>query len=201
MSRRTKLIILAIFLVLLAIPAAYVICTWHPENPLRFHPVEQVEIEPLGVAKDRVFAVSVENTSHAPVRLVLAFPSWRSRIHEGREDLGVIRPSYQEHDFRSDKEYLLIPPRTSRRCTVRVQLEDVTSFPSTETGMQTSYYWYSDTRGHLVDACDWLREHAPRALHSVIPTFYLHGDETQLQSFLPEAIFGADRTPMEPLRP
>lgn len=43
MRRRTKLIIIAFFLVLLAIPAAYVVLTWHVADPLRFRYVGHTE--------------------------------------------------------------------------------------------------------------------------------------------------------------
>ncbi|MEZ0275526.1 MAG: hypothetical protein ACAH88_11535 [Roseimicrobium sp.] len=41
MSRRTKLIITALFLVLLGIPTVYVVLSWRPRDPIQFRFVEQ----------------------------------------------------------------------------------------------------------------------------------------------------------------
>ncbi|MEZ0275646.1 MAG: hypothetical protein ACAH88_12140 [Roseimicrobium sp.] len=186
MSRRTKLIITALFLVLLGIPAAYVAITWHPANPLRFHLVEQKEIERMGVAGDGIFVITVMNTSNVPIRLGLAHLSWRRRSQTEGQDRGDIFPDFQERDHENDgHDYLFLPPQSSRICTVNVRYDDVTGPPSHETGVQATYHWCSSTKGRVLDSCDWLREHTPVILHPVIPKFHLDGDDTQIDPMLP----------------
>jgi hypothetical protein len=68
MSRRTKIILTALFLVLLGIPAAYIVLTWRLENPLRFRVVgECLEHMPPYEGQLRVLTVEIENTSAATV--------------------------------------------------------------------------------------------------------------------------------------
>jgi hypothetical protein len=62
MSRRTKLIITALFLVLLAIPVWHVASNWNPPNPLRFRLVSR---EKDGNHSERVVIEAI-NTSTAP---------------------------------------------------------------------------------------------------------------------------------------
>ncbi|RBP36986.1 hypothetical protein DES53_115127 [Roseimicrobium gellanilyticum] len=74
MSRRTKLIIAASLLVLLAIPVTYVVLAWRLEDPLRFHVVgERMEYMPAYAEELRVLAVEVENTSAVTVGIRRAY--------------------------------------------------------------------------------------------------------------------------------
>jgi hypothetical protein len=70
MSRRTKLLITALFLVLMSIPVIHLTRTWQPENPLRFHVVgERIGEVPPYREKIRVLTLEIENTSAASVVL------------------------------------------------------------------------------------------------------------------------------------
>ncbi|QIF01963.1 hypothetical protein [Roseimicrobium sp. ORNL1] len=66
MSRRTKLILVGIFLVLLAIPAWHVGSNWNPANPIRFRLVSRETLQEIdGRLMERV-EVEVLNTSTSP---------------------------------------------------------------------------------------------------------------------------------------
>jgi hypothetical protein len=61
MSRRTKLLVTAVFLVLLAVPAVYLVLSWAPPSPLRFRVLsERVEHSGKPV---KILEIEVLNTS------------------------------------------------------------------------------------------------------------------------------------------
>ncbi|QIF01960.1 hypothetical protein [Roseimicrobium sp. ORNL1] len=68
MSRRTKLVLLGIFLVLLAIPAVYFVLNWQPEKPLRFRLVSGADAG-TGLPEGNRLVFEIENTSAVPVYL------------------------------------------------------------------------------------------------------------------------------------
>ncbi|RBP36933.1 hypothetical protein DES53_11574 [Roseimicrobium gellanilyticum] len=73
MSRRTKLIILGIFLVLLSIPGIYLFLTWEVEKPLRFRLVGKELESIIGTAESGDFVrIEVINTTATGVEMTAA---------------------------------------------------------------------------------------------------------------------------------
>jgi hypothetical protein len=101
MSRRTKLLILAIFLVLMAIPAVHFYFHWRPENPLRFQLVKAGSSSPLNPHDQRV-PVIVRNSSATPIHLQFAFITTNKS-----EQVGVIEPRVW---FGSNTNNEVVPP-------------------------------------------------------------------------------------------
>jgi hypothetical protein len=69
MSRRTKLIIVALFLVLLGIPVWHVGRNWNPPSPLRFRLVSQQSMQDESGFQWEELEIEVLNTSTAPRRI------------------------------------------------------------------------------------------------------------------------------------
>jgi hypothetical protein len=70
MSRRTKLTITTLFLVLLGIPVVYLAFTWSPVEPLRFR---LLSLHPLPADTSReLLEIEVTNTSAVPIHLFMA---------------------------------------------------------------------------------------------------------------------------------
>ncbi|QIF01950.1 hypothetical protein [Roseimicrobium sp. ORNL1] len=86
MSRRTKLIITTLFLVLLAIPAVHFYFHWRPENPLRFQIGNAGAGFPLNPHDLRV-PVIVRNSSATPIHLQFAIIATKKK-----EQVGAILP-------------------------------------------------------------------------------------------------------------
>ena len=83
MSRRTKLILLGIFLLLLAIPIWHVGSNWAPANPLRFRLISRERLPALEWEKKEEegyhmegLEIEVRNTSTSPRSLEIAQVQW-----------------------------------------------------------------------------------------------------------------------------
>ncbi|QIF01988.1 hypothetical protein [Roseimicrobium sp. ORNL1] len=78
MSRRTKLLITALFLVLLGILAVYLFQSWKPENPLRFQVVSVTSPTPATGRQYHPYLLefTVTNTSRVPMTLHFARPAF-----------------------------------------------------------------------------------------------------------------------------
>jgi hypothetical protein len=114
MSRRTKLLITALFLVLLAIPAAYVAVTWRTPNPLRFHIVAYHEpSSPEAWPEYGKLDLMVENTSNLPVHFFIPAFGRRDFSPGATELRGIISPVTMTTS-------LLVPPRSTMAFSCRV---------------------------------------------------------------------------------
>ena len=73
MSRRTKLIIFAVFLVLLAVPAAHVARIWSVHEPLRFRLVSQsgpvMVTTPSGDEEELRYEIEATNVTDVPIEI------------------------------------------------------------------------------------------------------------------------------------
>ncbi|RBP36943.1 hypothetical protein DES53_11584 [Roseimicrobium gellanilyticum] len=99
MSRRTKLLILGVFLVLLSIPVIHLARTWEVEYPLRFRLVEERARPPGDL--EREFIVEVRNRSATRVVLSTAGLNW---LNTGAHVDGA---TYASFPFLRDR---VIPP-------------------------------------------------------------------------------------------
>jgi hypothetical protein len=165
MSRRTKLIITAIFLVLLGIPVVYTVLTWSIEPPLSFRcvaalPEEMLQWNSGGPPEPSTpFIIEVRNPSPYPVGFYTMAP--RHHAPGGRlpggyylniscrmwelQDKPLPGVSTVHGDF--------IPPNGVKRFKVLVRARDAALF---EMGtVDIGYYWASRVRKMAVDVKEW----------------------------------------------
>jgi hypothetical protein len=208
MSRRTKLIILALFLVLLAIPAACVALTWSPDDTLRFridHLVPPSTEHPDAYRKLRV---SIENTSSAPVHFygaamtdesaydVLPKPRY-SKVVVARdlmcgavstqllkEDVPfesahrIILPAFLILDT-SVGEPLIIPAHSTVHVPAILPAYLVDSAPPCDIFVHA--VCETQTRVTARNISGWLREHSPTRARNLFPQLPHRQDTTVLQ--------------------
>jgi hypothetical protein len=142
-SRRAKLLITALFLVLLGIPLVYVISHWHPEDPLRFRLVgSRVEQpDPFG-PKFRVLTIEVENTSGITILANGGYIFDEGQPAEERKDLGGDDVLYDLQGRHYG--YVSYPPyRTIRRETRLDPGSLIDEFPP---HLGAVYYWSTPLR-------------------------------------------------------
>lgn len=153
MSRRTKYIIAALFLVLLTIPVVYLVLTWSPANPLRFR------VEPStypDTAGD--FQVVIENTSSVTVEVQHFWASFHDDLPPGA-------------------------PRVSRRsgCWVEQSIAPGASLRTSwivpPLALQThkgahwvEYHWRSHAQYTTQRIIDWLTNPLPAYLRHRVPS-------------------------------
>jgi hypothetical protein len=148
MSRRTKLIILAIFLALLAMPIWHVASNWNPPNPLRFRLLSKQSLPVKDGRKEVRLEVEVLNTTTAPRYLYHAY------VKQVEEPLDPFMPSMLL------EPRLLIPAggilrvRAESWCLTE---EDITPGPSNVCYLQNStarerlVSWYGSMIQHFPD--------------------------------------------------
>jgi hypothetical protein len=134
MSRRTKLILLATFLVLLCIPATYLSFTWRPENPLRVRLISQEMPAKQDPFSYSAMEIEVENTSSVPIQL--SDSEFRARWKPGAND-GSLRPvSLQSILLRPPDDMLhwplTLPARSSQRFSIGINDYDKLDMHSAE---------------------------------------------------------------------
>jgi hypothetical protein len=174
MSRRTKLLITALFIVLLGIPLAYVALTWSPENPLRFSIVTQA-LPPAGDERprERVLVVEVRNTSSVPVYLsdakLVAFDASRGRRHVLVElEKFLLGPESMSNYDPFAPRLAPIPPRSVRQTTVHMPTATADQFPHTNPTVE--YVYLSKTKHRAFDLAEWLQVRVPLRFSGHVPT-------------------------------
>lgn len=164
MSHRTKLLIATLFLVLLAIPAAYVILTWTTSDPLRFQIIAYHEpSSPQAWPAHGKLELRVENTSHLPVHLDLS--SLRREGHHPRAAAQLYEVSSP-----TSGDTLVIPPRSSASCAYKVLPKIGSSSPWDNVAV--SYSWRSGTKVRYDEICHWLYDYTPPRLQK--PEVFIH---------------------------
>jgi hypothetical protein len=170
MSRRTKLLITALFLVLLMVPTVYVWAYWHPANPLRFQ-IGKAEPEypddPLSFLKARVL---VTNTSGTPIHLQSAV------LDDGNQELGSVEPQM----WPRSKDYNeVIPAHGTLELTSSLywSASQESSIPS----LQVYYYWDSSLKYRATRWCYHLRNRSPEFLQRRFPYINSYEDTIPLE--------------------
>jgi hypothetical protein len=167
MSRRTKLITTALFLVLLAIPAAYVAFTWSPENPLRIRITSAggnapLTIQPLGYY---VLPVEVKNTSSTPVNLVSLSPSLVLPFGTPLGDSAVELPFLLSELRRSG---IVIPPHSTVPASLRILGKDLAQAERTGC-LWARYVWISGTKAEAIKFTEWISFIPPVSWYDPVP--------------------------------
>ncbi|QIF01980.1 hypothetical protein [Roseimicrobium sp. ORNL1] len=146
MPRHTKLLIALTLLVLLAIPAIYVACTWSTENPLRFEAVRlEKDPSPVGSTKHDLLHLTVRNVSKLPVHLSFA-SLHQKNPHDAAADavqIGALMPDLQDRPEKGPRP-LLLPPGGSMQCIAYISVDGVGA-PEALRDIDVGYYWRSDT--------------------------------------------------------
>jgi hypothetical protein len=179
MSRRAKLIIVAIFLALLSVPAVYLGLTWHPQNPLRFITTPG-EHAPVALGSEVMVPLTIENTSRAPIHLLVA--SFFDTSHTGKFDdsLGVITPELQINSgINTSPEYILIPASGQFAC---IAMLDHASYARLRSGSaQIEYLWASRIKYQAIEALDHLRTSLSPAWYHFVPAPTIGQDRASVQ--------------------
>ncbi|QIF01954.1 hypothetical protein [Roseimicrobium sp. ORNL1] len=181
MSRRTKLIILALFLVLLAIPAAYVALTWHPQNPLHFHLERIHQASELDHKGGRRLRIRVENSSHAEIHLFKVLMEEQGNSPDWVDHSGFINAeSQREQGIQVQEHAIIIPPRSTIHLTGYLRPELLSS--AQQGRIAAHYYWNSQIIRKSERGMRWFNQHSPRMLRNLIflPEYLV--DEAPLES-------------------
>jgi hypothetical protein len=169
MSRRTKLIILAVFLVLLAIPTIYIALTWHPAFPLRFV-VESIDPEPMKGSSYRHLHVRVENTGPVPVHFYGGFMyAIYGPVSNPENPSGGLSP--QEDiagaPWANMDEGLIMPAYGNLHIRGAIRADLVNLPEGGEFLVQCT--WQTATHARVGRALAWAREHSPWWIGDSIP--------------------------------
>lgn len=146
MPRRATLLIAVTLLVLLAIPAVYVACTWSTENPLRFEAVRlEKDREPVGSSKFNLLHLTVRNVSKLPVHLSFASLKQKNPDDAAADavQIGALMPDLQDRPGKGLRP-LLLPPGGSMQCIAYIS-DDGRESPHALRDIDVDYYWRSDT--------------------------------------------------------
>jgi hypothetical protein len=183
MSRRTKLLITALFLVLLAIPVWHLVHTWHPANPLRFRQVgERLEKHPFGNGHDHWIQMEVRNTSDATVKFLVG--TFReSETPESSVDVIVASAAGRVLD-----DAVSIPPGGA----VEVNFQGRSTL-STRTTMNlhagkwqprqgsVNYGWVSGPQAQYLRAANWMHQKVPVSWTPHMPAPSLFVDTIEVE--------------------
>lgn len=168
MSRRAKLLITALFLMLLmllAIPVVYTVLTWRPENPLRFHVVgERIEQVPPYEEKIRVLTLEVENT--APTSIVLGYGYVElAGVRNKPRILGMLGGLLEaKHAFDLP---MTIGPRQTVPC--ELMFDEGVPHDTLLEDVMVDYSWRSASLKRVQNFSLWLHEHLPESIHRHVP--------------------------------
>ena len=163
MSRRTKLLIAASFLVLLGIPVVYLVLTWSPVNPLEARLISSPGPASASDSGDGIatpFIIEVKNTSPVPIHAFDSCVHLRTVPEYLILNVAVYRP---DHDFASgDMQCLPIPPGEVRVCEAYYTDDHSPRLPITDAVVE--FTWTTETRIRVYDAADWLKRLVPSLL-------------------------------------
>ncbi|QIF01987.1 hypothetical protein [Roseimicrobium sp. ORNL1] len=177
MSRRTKLLITTLFLVLLAMPMAYVVLAWHPQNPLRFRQLDEKATyyafpSPGGLVEKEYHSrmmMEVRNTSAATVLFISGH--FIGDSSEGKEAFRAQWFAPPGHI-----EAHPIPPGGA----IQVEFHSATVLATADLNLLQAgklrlrdgvmrYQWGSHVQASTSGACIWLRERLPESLADHLP--------------------------------
>ena len=176
MSRRTKLLITTIFLVLLAIPAVYLVLTWSPERPLRFRLVDLPPPLPIQDSALQYLDCEVENTSAVPIFLYVTLVE--SRFGPPSDLIGRLLPS--DPYGRGDTGPTEIPARS----TVRFQsaVPHQLGIPASwRDRVHIRHTWQSRSEHQASRVIRWVRTRLPEFMGRHVPDIRYHEDFTPLE--------------------
>lgn len=172
MSRRTKLWIAAVFVLLMSGPIIYLSLAWSPENPLRFRVVD-----PQAASQDAVF--EVENTT--------SFPMVLRGAELGRQDLrtmnlGDVRTRTQDPSL-LNADGTSIELKGGQRIRVVANMSEAWHRDATEHGAKVEYYWCSAAEYWVTMRLEKVSIFVPERIWGFIPQPKLSRDTIPLEPF------------------
>jgi len=184
MSRRTKLIILAIFFVLLAIPAVYLAFHWHPRSPLRFRVVETALPPMAYYHTDTQVTVAVENVTSVPIYLrymTLPSPAWAP--HMRKVSGAVVSREQRAHKAGPQENYLLVPAHSTIHTAAFILNERVEDARAGK--LVAEYKWMSLGKFLIHSVSQWMVRRVPKSMSRFLPEPALGVDATSLEAVGP----------------
>ncbi|RBP36990.1 hypothetical protein DES53_115131 [Roseimicrobium gellanilyticum] len=190
MSRRTKFIIAAIFLVLLAVPAVYLTYTWQPYKPLILrleHIAPMSEHDPLGY---RDIRISVENTSPAVIYLVAILIEVPGKEPSWANPTGIVIEEYQSGgSVPTVPGAMIIGPH--RRVQLEGELLPEHIRAAQRGDLLGHHYWESQPRRTWSGFLTWLHKHSPplvqNSINSLRPITDVAPLESELEPSVPDS--------------
>ncbi|RBP36976.1 hypothetical protein DES53_115117 [Roseimicrobium gellanilyticum] len=185
MSPRTKRIILAIFLVLLAIPVVYLALTWHPRNPWR---IRQVTAQVDSMRGVQVLEIELENTSSVPLHIYAAMLE-RTAAAGAHGPRGVIlAPQGQPLRLTGVGVLGQYPMRAPSHGVLRfeVPVRDAAKDLASDE-LCVGCVWASNTKHYALMVCGWLEEKLPLRWKPLVPMPTFGKDSVPLKPGLPSS--------------
>lgn len=182
MPRRTKLLITAIFLVLLGIPVTYIALIWHPPNPLRFRVVEEsVEKHPRGVSYHWM-RMELRNTSDVTV-VFLSVTFYPERGH------GAGMPHLFSKVGLWEYKPVVIPPGGTTEVDFDTRMKlSVDTIAKIQAGEKPAregsieYAWLSPPQVRFEEMETWLSGKLPASWRPYMPTLEPCTDTTDVEA-------------------
>jgi hypothetical protein len=156
MSRKLKLVITALILVVTSIPLVYYALAWSNYDPLRFGFAQRHNRESL---------IAVTNRSSFPVRFRSCYIG-----------VGELRSSYSLFSFHNSQSgpdvQFLRPGETRTLPPTHGDISVLEHFGP----MTVTYTWQPPGHQTLCSACGWIRDHLPENLQEKFPSPNYHSD-------------------------
>ncbi|QIF04573.1 hypothetical protein [Roseimicrobium sp. ORNL1] len=182
MSRRTKLWIVAVFVLLMSGPVTYLALCWSHENPLRFRVRDPLAAAAADPTYPQLVEIEVENTSRYPLVFLMA--------DVGREDMRI---STLGNIHLRDQ-----PPSVLNRAATGVELKggqrvcliaDLSTHwyrEAAEHGAKVKYHWCSAAEFWLGTRWGGWVMNYPDSIRQFVPLPEPSGDTTPLDPFSKE---------------
>ncbi|QIF00667.1 hypothetical protein [Roseimicrobium sp. ORNL1] len=154
MSRRAKRFVIALFLVLLAVPVIYLVLSWRPADPLEFQatafwpnpPSEGASTENKNA--QGTIDVLIANKGSFPIRF---YHGYLEPVDEPKSSSVIL-----QHAAPIEDPYITIPPGKFIRA--RSGTWDSLGHPDggiRSPGIKVRYYWLSAPRAYVDDWLEW----------------------------------------------
>ncbi|QIF01993.1 hypothetical protein [Roseimicrobium sp. ORNL1] len=182
MSRRAKLFIASIFIMLLAVLGWQFVSAWRPENPLRFrHVGGNMERGPFEEGYYQSMQMELRNTSGVDVMLISG--TFREELESKGE--GLLSSA---HVGRRGIEAFTVPARGTLMvdfyCSTTVSVDAFKSMQSEKWQARKGsvhYEWVSRSKARAVQAHDWLHRTLPAGLAKLLPELSPFSDTTTVE--------------------
>jgi hypothetical protein len=181
MSRRAKLWIAAIFLLLVTGLVVYLAFAWSPENPLRFRVTDPLAAASADPTYPQLVEIEVENTTRYPLVFFTA-DVCREDMHIST--LGSIYLRDQQPSV-LNRDGTGVEIKGGQRVRLVADLSTHWYRVAAEHGAKVKYHWCSAAEFWLTMRWGKLVMSLPSSIHRFIPIPEPSGDTTPLDPFVP----------------
>jgi hypothetical protein len=185
MSRRTKLWIAAVFVLLISGPIVYLALAWSPDNPLRFRVVDPHAAASADPSDRQNVVVEVENTS--------SFPLVFRGAELGQQDMRTMTMGEIDLLTRVQDPSLLDAEGNGmeliggQRIHVVANMSIAWHRDATKHGANVEYYWRSAAKNWVAMRFEEVRAFVPERIWEFIPQPELNKNFTPLEPFARDA--------------